>query len=155
MYFTIFLLQLLGKAKECNVLERSLDRFYERTFPGQLSSRRSKSVCNDQSCSPYFEGILHRVLIKLDPNGKDCEHFAHPDMLEKCKKGHFFQGCLSKLFSAFLDELRVMKDEAGNSQAEIVGLDTWGALRGLESFSQLVYSTKENGFVVSLLNYMS
>ena len=48
-----------------------------------------------------------------------------------------------------------MKDEAGNSQAEIVGLDTWGALRGLESFSQLVYSTKENGFVVSLLNYMS
>ena len=59
------------------------------------------------------------------------------------------------MFSAFLDELRVMKDEAGNSQAEIVGLDTWGALRGLESFSQLVYSTKENGFVVSLLNYMS
>ena len=45
-----------------------------------------------------------------------------------------------------------MKDEAGNSQAEIVGLDTWGALRGLESFSQLVYSTKENGFVVSLSN---
>ena len=45
-----------------------------------------------------------------------------------------------------------MKDEVGNSQAEIVGLDTWGALRGLESFSQLVYSTKENGFVVSLLN---
>eukprot|EP00093_Oithona_nana_P011332 11332.XXX_523152_525192_1 [CDS] Oithona nana genome sequencing. len=126
-----FKFELLGKAKECNVLERSLDRFYERTFPGQLSSRRSKSVCNDQSCSPYFEGILHRVIIKLDPNGKDCEHFAHPDMLEKY-------------------ELRVMKDEAGNSQAEIVGLDTWGALRGLESFSQLVYSTKENGFVYQI-----
>ena len=95
--FTIFHLQLLGKAKECNVLERSLDRFYERTFPGQLSSRRSKSVCNDQSCSPYFEGILHRVIIKLDPNGKDCEHFAHPDMLEKCKKDHFLRPIFFKV----------------------------------------------------------
>ena len=42
-----------------------------------------------------------------------------------------------------------MRDEEGNSKAEIVGLDTWGVLRGLESFSQLVYSTKENGYVVS------
>ena len=80
-----FYFQLIGKAKSCNVLERSLDRFYYRTFPGQLSSRRSKSICNeDNSCSPYYQGILHKVVIKLDPNGRDCEHFAHPDMLEKC-----------------------------------------------------------------------
>ena len=50
----------------------------------------------------------------------------------------------------FVDELNVMRDENGEPKAEIVGFDTWGVLRGLESFSQLVYSTKENGFVYQI-----
>jgi hypothetical protein len=43
--------------------------------------------------------------------------------------------------------------QSGSDQgyAIITGKSVWGLLRGMESFSQLVYSTKENGYSVSRL----
>ena len=45
----------------------------------------------------------------------------------------------------FLDDLLV--DESGN--AYLRSHTVWGVLRGLESFTQLVYKTKESGYLVS------
>ena len=39
--------------------------------------------------------------------------------------------------------------ERNGPKAYINATSSWGALRGLESFTQLVYSTKESGFKVA------
>ena len=46
----------------------------------------------------------------------------------------------------------VWKDVEGEPRASIIGETCWGVLRGLETFTQLVYSTKENGYLVNNLN---
>ena len=40
------------------------------------------------------------------------------------------------------------KNNEGQPVAFIKGKSCWGVLRGLESFTQLIYSTKENGYLV-------
>ena len=45
----------------------------------------------------------------------------------------------------------VWKNAEGQPQAEIKGQSCWGVLRGLESFTQSIYSTKENGYLVRTL----
>ena len=52
---------------------------------------------------------------------------------------------MSKSSFIFLDDLLV--DESGN--AYLRSHTVWGVLRGLESFTQLVYKTKESGYLVS------
>ena len=42
-----------------------------------------------------------------------------------------------------------MKQENGENKVEVTGQSVWGTLKGLESFAQLIYSTKENGYAVS------
>ncbi len=49
----------------------------------------------------------------------------------------------------FIDELRVWASHDGEAKAFIKGHTCWGVLRGLESFTQLVYSTKENNYMVT------
>ena len=48
----------------------------------------------------------------------------------------------------FSDQLTVGWERNG-PKAYINATSSWGALRGLESFTQLVYSTKESGFKVA------
>ena len=45
----------------------------------------------------------------------------------------------------------VWKNAEGQPQAKIKGQSCWGVLRGLESFTQSIYSTKENGYLVRTL----
>ena len=75
----------MGKAESCQLLQVSLDRFYSRAFPGQISSRSAKSICGeDGTCSNYFGGMLHQVNVTFTRrNG--CEHFPHEKMDESCK----------------------------------------------------------------------
>ena len=50
----------------------------------------------------------------------------------------------------FVDDLVVGKQTERNiGKALIKGQSCWGVLRGLESLTQLIYTTKENGYVVS------
>lgn len=79
-----FIFQLVGVAKTCEILQKSLKRFYGRAFPGKLSSRNRKSICRDNSCSPYFLGTLPQVLVKM-PRNSQCEELPHDNMDEKCK----------------------------------------------------------------------
>ena len=53
----------------------------------------------------------------------------------------------------FKDEI-VVKQENGENKVEVTGQSVWGTLKGLESFSQLIYSNKENGYAVSGLFYL-
>ena len=48
----------------------------------------------------------------------------------------------------FLDDIVVNRPN-GDDEAVIIGQSVWGVLRGLESFTQLIYSIKENGYAVS------
>ena len=48
----------------------------------------------------------------------------------------------------FSDQLTVGRERNG-PKAYINATSSWGALRGLESFTQLIYSTKESGFKVT------
>ena len=81
----MFILQLVGKAKSCEVLQRSVNRFYGRAFPGKLSSSRNrKSICNGNVCSPNFIGMLNQVLVQMSPNS-ECEEYPHDKMKEACK----------------------------------------------------------------------
>jgi hypothetical protein len=48
----------------------------------------------------------------------------------------------------FSDQLTVGR-ERNAPKAYIKATSSWGALRGLESFTQLIYSTKESGFKVT------
>ena len=50
--------------------------------------------------------------------------------------------------SYFSDQLIVGR-ERNAPKAYINATSSWGALRGLESFTQLIYSTKESGFKVT------
>ena len=47
-----------------------------------------------------------------------------------------------------------MKQENGENKVEVTGQSVWGTLKGLESFTQLIYSNKENGYAVSGLFYL-
>ena len=81
------ILQLIGEARTCAILERSLERFYSRAFPGKLSSRSARSICrNDGACTQYFGGLLNKVEISfISSQINGCEHFPHAEMNEKCK----------------------------------------------------------------------
>ena len=43
----------------------------------------------------------------------------------------------------------MIKKQDVQDRAVIMAESVWGILRGLESFTQLIYSSKENGYVVS------
>jgi hypothetical protein len=75
----------LGEARNCQVLQKSLKRFLNRIFPGQISSRKKKSICKDNVCVPSFLGILNLVDLMLDSDVNGCEHFPHDKMDERCK----------------------------------------------------------------------
>jgi len=124
-----FKFQLVGKANSCEVLQRSVSRFYGRAFPGKVSSRNRKSMCNGNICTLNFIGILNQVLVQMLPN-TECEDYPH----DKMKEGYEI----------------VVKQENGENKVEVTGQSVWGTLKGLESFTQLIYSNKENGYAYQI-----
>ena len=104
LYWDIFknaFFQLIDEASSCAILERSIDRFKARAFPGKLSSngRQRKSICRDGVCTPYFSGLLPQVQVSLD-NGGCRDTYPHPDMDERCKPLEKMVTCIN--FTLFL-----------------------------------------------------
>ena len=111
-------------------------------------------------------GTLPQVLVKM-PRNSQCEELPHDNMDEKCKYNVVYltnwKTCLSEILirskcllaiksllnmPLVTDQIMIKKQDV-QDRAVIMAESVWGILRGLESFTQLVYSTKENGYVVS------
>jgi hypothetical protein len=125
---TRFNFQLSADASECTILRSAIDRYYPRTFP-----QRSTTPFDAQnpwhkklkSEEDLYRGIIDKVNIVMN----------NP------------RGCKDKFPTLDMDESYEIKIDTLDSPhvAQIISFTAWGALRGLESFSQLVYIAEHHG----------
>lgn len=56
--------------------------------------------------------------------------------------------------NSILDEIKIdTEDDRG--KARLIGITVWGILRGLESFSQIIYTKPESNHLVSCFRSMN
>ena len=111
------------------------------------------------------EVLLDQVEIVLT-NENGCENNPHEKMDESCKfflristnpkhrkippiKNVSAYNHHKKYFSPYFSDQLTVGRKRNGPKAYINATSSWGALRGLESFTQLIYSTKESGFKVT------
>lgn len=98
-----------------------------------------------------FKGYLEEITINLQG---ECEEKPYPDMVEECKpqcqmKNQFFLPLCNRSLLIhmkishykFTDKLTIE-----NTKANLDG-SIWGILRGLESFSQLIFKSSDHSMV--------
>jgi len=103
----------------CDILTAALPRFTKRIFPLDPVNTTTNNMIPD---SRYI-GSLEIVEIVMNSR-RGCEKYPHMDMDEQY-------------------EIKINSpDEPG--RARIIGFSVWGILRGLESFSQLVYFLEQS-----------
>ena len=56
---------------------------------------------------------------------------------------------IKNIFPPYFSDQLIVGRERNVPKAYIIATSSWGSLRGLESFTQLIYSTKESGFKVT------
>jgi hypothetical protein len=87
--------QLNGVAQNCEILLKSIARFENRIFPGDVPrwSRKNKLIyslaaCSEKSdledCDPNFVGILEEITIFLESDA-DCAAHPYLNMDESCE----------------------------------------------------------------------
>jgi len=101
----------------CDILDAALPRYINRTFPTAPSSRRPNMAGARDTSGPAQIDVCEIVM----NNKRGCQKSPHIDMDEH--------------YEIKLDS----PDEPG--RARIIAFSVWGILRGLESFSQLVYTS--------------
>lgn len=130
-----FHFQITGNT--CDILEEAIHRYYDLIFfppRGSGTSKRFQKLSNKYSMTweknENFRGYLDTVVL------------------------HVMQPC-EKLPSLSMDEHYEIKIDATDRPREgiILGQSVWGILRGLESFSQLVYSS-QNGIAFQINSTM-
>ena len=109
-----------------------------------MNSRIDASQCDE-----LYQGPLEILAVELQtPQG--CEDLPHENMDESCKFFQYiFTDYFKHVFFFFSDQI-VAGIPQFNERAVVSANTVWGILRGLESFSQLVYNKKENGYQVRL-----
>jgi len=116
----------------CDILQQAVNRFPQRVFPpaaaNVFSYQRNRTVNKDLGMDPRYKGTLEVVQIKMK-NKHGCEKYPYMDM----------------------DESYSINVDTSTRKALIQADTVWGSLRGLESFSQLVFSSMEFGKSVKYL----
>jgi len=125
----------------CDILETAVTRFTRRVFPPaaanvfshldpQLRKQRKRAARKELRTDPRYKGYLD--VVQLDMKSRDgCEKYPHMDMDERY-------------------EINV--NTSGSAGGAVISASTvWGILRGMESFSQLVFSSMEFGDTVQYL----
>lgn len=122
----------------CDILDAALKRFPKRVFPPaaanvfshvdpQLRKLMKRAARKELRTDPLYKGYLEEMGIEMT-SSTGCEQYPHMDMDESY-------------------EIKI-NNTAGS---QIIAPTVWGALRGMESFSQLVFSTMEFGDTVQYL----
>ena len=109
----------------------------------------SKKYTHIWEGNPSFRGYLDKVSIRLL---QPCENLPSLNMDEHCKSkliSLIFQP-IFRCVLYFEDEIKIDATDRPRD-GMIVSNSIWGILRGLESFSQLIY-TSQNGIAVSSKN---
>lgn len=143
-------MQIVGKS--CDILDEAVIRYYNLIFyptRGSGVSKRflklGKKVSHTWEQDERFRGYLDTVTLRVMHS---CEKYPSFNMEEQCKHNNNDESntvCISDAF--FVDEIKI--DTVDRScEGSIVSTSIWGLLRGLESFSQLVY-TSPNGIAVN------
>jgi len=125
----------------CDILDNALTRFTKRVFPPaaanvyshldpQHRKKRRREARKELKNDQMYKGFLDVVEIVMN-NKAGCEKYPHMDMDE-----HY--------------EVKINSpDEPG--RARIIAFSIWGILRGMETFSQLVYASMEFGDTVQYI----
>jgi len=120
--------------KKCEIFSKSMDRFAKRIFVGQTQhERKSKMRPNYKKIESHrqFKGFLTELKVEMQDT-KGCEIWPHDSMNEK--------------YNLMIDIPRKYEKKALLQSDSI-----WGILRGMESFAQMIYNTKEQGYI-NLIN---
>ncbi|XP_023335137.1 beta-hexosaminidase subunit alpha [Eurytemora carolleeae] len=125
----------------CDIIDSAISRYYKRVFPPSATDivsyldssnkrKRRRDARREVRTDPSYRGYLDSVEILMN-NKAGCEKLPHLDMDE-----HY--------------EVKINSpDDPG--KAKIIAFTVWGILRGLETFSQLVYPSMEYGDTVQYL----
>jgi len=122
----------------CDILNAAVTRYIKRVFPPaaanvfshldpQFRKLAKRAARKELRTDPMYKGYLEVVELVME-SATGCEKLPRMDMDES---------------------YQIKINTSGNAQ--IIANTAWGILRGLESFSQLVYSTMEFGDVVQYL----
>lgn len=129
--FTIKRNEILGR---CVMFQQLLDRFSHRLFVGDTQNKRKSHITpnvNKIQNNPLFRGFLKDLKVDM-MSVEGCEYWPHQNMNEKYM---------------LLIDIRSKYERKALLQADTI----WGVLRGMESFSQMVYNTQEQGYI-NLIN---
>ncbi|KAJ8271973.1 hypothetical protein COCON_G00108320 [Conger conger] len=105
----------------CSVLDTAFKRYFSLTFPGYSGGKERSSDCLAEN--PFSGAYTYALVVRVEED--DCDGYPNAESEEKYN-------------------LRV---SAGGGL--LVAKTVWGALRGLESFSQLVYQDEHNNYFIN------
>ncbi|KAG5848577.1 hypothetical protein ANANG_G00099930 [Anguilla anguilla] len=105
----------------CSVLDTAFKRYFSLTFPGY--SGEKERIQDRLAENPSFGGYTYALVVSVQEG--DCDGYPNAESEEKYN----------------------LSVSAGGGL--LVAKTVWGALRGLESFSQLVYQDENNSFFVN------
>ncbi|KAH9396435.1 hypothetical protein TYRP_019842 [Tyrophagus putrescentiae] len=121
---------IIAADPSCDLIKEAIKRYEDRLFVQDchklnpnFKGKPFYSHALNHAIEKDFAGELKNLTIKF--NGK-CEHLPHMNMMEK--------------YSLVID---------AHHGAQIVGESVWGALRGLETFSQMVVNSGLNEFIIN------
>jgi len=125
----------------CDILNAAISRYYKRVFPPSSSDtvshldtanrrQRRRVARRELKNDPGYRGTLNTLNI-LMANPQGCEKLPHLDMDE-----HY--------------ELKINAPDS-TGEAKLIAFSIWGILRGLETFSQLVYPSTDYGDTIQYL----
>jgi len=127
-------LTIYSNIQTCDIIAKAIQRYEPIFFPPTLSMLQPPATPNN---------ILQSLTLNIR-DGALCEQYIQQTSNETCKGSIFILQNISIYLFFFKDTLTI-----SNEMAVVEANSVWGLLRGLETFSQLIYINQQN-YVCSL-----